>query len=181
MFGKNPTPSIYVGIQPIESEIAINLGFTGSKNYQTFLMWINEKYFTQETSIKNFLKFSISLYEVLTPDYGSIHQTNDAINLATVQHVKFGKTVLPIDLKKGLPNIYWANFFSPVFVDLIGKQKLLDAPVYERMDLPNGGLLLITSPSPLNPKSHNPAIGSTSIEKSFRGGTFPKILLKKNY
>ena len=41
MFGKINTIHLR-RYSTYEFEIAIKLGFTGSKNYQTFLMWINE-------------------------------------------------------------------------------------------------------------------------------------------
>jgi len=48
-----------------------------------------------------------------------------------------------------LPGIYWANFFSKRYVDWFGEEKVRTAPCYAREDLPRGGVLLLTSASPL--------------------------------
>jgi hypothetical protein len=51
-------------------------------------------------------------------------------------------------LEASLPGIYWVNFFGPVYVNFIGRDRFLTVPAYHREELPDGGFLLLTSPHP---------------------------------
>ncbi len=46
-----------------------------------------------------------------------------------------------------LPHLYWANFFSPAYVEKLGQAFLLNAPGWKKESLPDGGLLYVLSPS----------------------------------
>jgi len=48
-----------------------------------------------------------------------------------------------------LSAIYWLNYFGPPFVELFGRQKLIQAPVYAARPV-GPGVLILTSPSPLD-------------------------------
>jgi hypothetical protein len=71
--------------------------------------------------------------------------------MSTVMHPRYGKTIIPTDLRKGLPGIYWGNFFGPTITRDIGKDKLLRLPCEKVLALPDNGILLILYPSPNNP------------------------------
>jgi hypothetical protein len=132
-----------------ESELAILLGDMGS-GLSILSLWIEESFFTPGTNIHNFLDFSLSLYGLLLPEYGFIHTVRDKIDMATVNDPDFGKMLLPVNLAKGLPGIFWANFFGTKYVELIGKEKFLNAQSHKKQELINDGFLLITTPSPLD-------------------------------
>lgn len=134
-----------------ESKIAISMGFAASGGFNTLSIWVEEEYFETSVRTEDFLQMSIAIYAVLCPAYGNIHQTRDALQMATVQDPKYGETILPTDLRKGLPGIYWANFFGLEYVEKIGRQRLLSAPCEDIRELPDGGVLILTTPSPLNP------------------------------
>lgn len=51
-------------------------------------------------------------------------------------------------LHEGLPGIYWANYFGPIYVKFFGPQKFLSVPAYYKEELPDGGFLLLTSKTP---------------------------------
>jgi hypothetical protein len=133
-----------------ESELAVTTLSLASR-FNLFKLWVEEEYFESESRVDCFLSLSVAIYGLLRPAYGKIHQTRDAIESATVQDPRYGNTVVPIDLRKGLPGIYWANFFGPEYVELFGRRKLLAAACERVVDLPDGGLLLVTVPSPLDP------------------------------
>jgi hypothetical protein len=133
------------------SEIVISTGFVASGGFNTLSFWVEEGYFESQSRAENFLQMSIAIYDLLCPVYGSIHQTRDAIEMATVQDPRYGPTVVPVDLRKGLPDVFWANFFGPEYVELIGKHKLLATPCHELRQLSDGGMLILTTPSPLAP------------------------------
>ncbi len=46
-----------------------------------------------------------------------------------------------------LPHLYWANFFSPAYVEKLGQEFLMNAPGWKKEPLPDGGLLYVLSPS----------------------------------
>jgi hypothetical protein len=46
-------------------------------------------------------------------------------------------------LSKSLPGLYWLNYFGPLYVDLIGRERLLAAPAYEVKPLGEGVLLAL--------------------------------------
>lgn len=46
-----------------------------------------------------------------------------------------------------LPHLYWANFFSPSYVEKLGQEFLMNAPGWKKESLPDGGLLYVLSPS----------------------------------
>ena len=50
----------------------------------------------------------------------------------------------------GIPGVYWANFFGPIYVRLFGREKFLTVPAYQREEMPNGSFLLLTSASPVH-------------------------------
>ena len=133
-----------------ESELAILLGKT-TDGYSIMTYWVDETYFDEEMHIQNFISLAIQLYNLIHPDYGWIHQTQDEISMATIQHPIYGPTIIPVNLAKGFPNIYWGNIFGPENVDSIGRDRLLSAPCYEILELSDGGILIRTSASPLYP------------------------------
>jgi hypothetical protein len=112
-------------------------------------LWIDDDWFSIPEQIQIFIAISKGLYEIIQPEYGFIHKTSDRIKRATFHHPKFGNTVLPINLQKGIPGIYWANFFSTQLIELIGKERLLSASWYKQEILPDGGLFAITGSSPI--------------------------------
>ena len=54
------------------------------------------------------------------------------------------------NLYECLPGVYWANFFSKLFVDWFGRERMRTAPCYRQEELPHGGILILTAPSPLD-------------------------------
>jgi hypothetical protein len=66
---------------------------------------------------------------------------------------KYGKTILPVNLEKGLPGVYWANYFGKRLVESIGGSKLKSSPNARVIELPNGGVLILVGDSPVNPNS----------------------------
>ncbi len=134
--------------RPYQSEIAVSMGFFAF-GFNTISIWVDQKYFQVDTNVSTFLNFSNAIYDLIQPTYGSIHQTEDAIKMLTVQDSHYGQTVVPIDLNKGLPTIYWANYFGPEYVEIMNRAKLLSTPCEEKRELSDRGVVLITSPSPL--------------------------------
>jgi hypothetical protein len=83
-----------------------------------------------------FLDIGKRLYEVLRPTFGWID-------------FDYGLRTTHEDIESlRLPVIYWANFFGPVYVDQIGREKILSAPAWAIEELPDGGLLYVLASCP---------------------------------
>ena len=134
-------------MQP-ESQAAISTRFAAS-GFNTVSLWVEETYLQSQLHTEDLLRMSIELYVLISPSYGSIHRTQDALEMATVHDPKYGKTIVPTDLKRGLPGVFWANFFGPEYVELVGRQRLLSAPCKVARELPDGGVLILLASSPL--------------------------------
>lgn len=132
-----------------KSQLALLLG-EGLAKPKPITLWVDDTYLLDEKHIQNLLDISLHLYELIRPEYGLIHNTEDKINMATFQHSKYGRTVLPTNLDKGLPGIYWANFFGLKIVNAIGKEKLLSPPWFKVIELSDGGILTLLESSPLS-------------------------------
>lgn len=141
------------GDKEYKSEVAIHMGFAASADYNNIIIWVEESYFTSSNHINNFLEMSIAIYELLSPTYGQIHQTLDTIKMATVTDPKYGETIVPTNLRKGLPGVYWANFFGHHLVEKISKVALSRIPCERIGELDDGGILLVLTQSPLKPSN----------------------------
>jgi hypothetical protein len=113
-------------------------------------LWMDEDWFSTLEQIQLFIAISKVLYEIIQPEFGFIHKTDDKIKMATFHHPKLGNTVLPINLNKGIPGIYWANFYGPNIIKSIGKDRLLSASWYRYENLSDGGLFSLTGSSPVS-------------------------------
>jgi len=133
-------------------QIAMLLGNLKS-GHKLMSLWVERNYFNVESNINKFIKLGNQIHEVLKPDYGLIHEARSKLELATIQDPKYGKTILPIDLDKGIPGIYWANYFGEKYVESIGRDKLKSSPDAQLVELSNGGVLLLTGDSPANPSN----------------------------
>jgi hypothetical protein len=132
-----------------KSQLGLLLG-EGLSKPKPITLWIEKSYFANEERIQRLLDMSIQIYELVHPDYGSIHNGKDETSMATFEHPKYGKTILPINLDKGIPGIFWANFFGPKIINTLGKKKILSAPWYKTIELSDGGFLTLLEPSPLS-------------------------------
>lgn len=117
-------------------------------------IWVDEAFFKLQSQTEDFLRLSISIYDLLRPVYGKIHQTRDALKMTTVYDPRYGNTIVPVRLGKGLPGVFWANFFGPSYVKLIGEHELMSAPCEHVRKLSDGGVLIVTTRSPLKPSTY---------------------------
>ncbi len=93
-----------------------------------------------ETNIEIILKLGRKLYEYLSPIYG-------------FGEYGIGWREIPSEdeiLSGNIRHLCWANFFSPAFVQKIGREKLLSAPAWKVEELNDGGILLVLAPNPMN-------------------------------
>jgi len=154
-----------------ESEIAVTMPRSASR-FNFIKLWVEEAYFKSQANTEDFLQLSVAIYDLLCPAYGRIHQSHDMIEMATVQDPRYGRTIVPVDIRKGLPGIYWANFFGPEYVDLIGGERLFSAPGEYVQVLSDGGALVLTTSSPLDPSLEANRARQKSVRDHFGEGFF---------
>jgi hypothetical protein len=131
------------------SAVTLSMGRAAS-GYSLVSFWLSGDFFAVPSNVSSYLSFSTMLYNLLNPTYGYIHPVQDAINMSKVHDAKYGEIIIPINLTKGLPAIYWGNFFGPDYVNLIGKTRLLQTTAYQVVEMSDTGLFLRTTASPLN-------------------------------
>lgn len=133
-----------------KSEIGILVHEQKSPPYNIFNLWVEGSYFQEPENIGNFITTCKAIYEILEPFYGFIHQADDKVRMSTIEDPRYGKTVLPTNFSKGLPGAYWCNFLGHAYVEEIGIEKIMSAPSCTTEILSNGGIMIITSSSPLS-------------------------------
>lgn len=112
---------------------------------------IEEEYFQEAESeakrVDALLSTVVSLARITRPLFGSLHQSSDAARIAPELHGEHWA-------KEGfIPSIYWGTYFGPSLVARFGLELLLKAPVWRVNQVSDEGVLLVLSPSPLNPQS----------------------------
>ncbi len=75
------------------------------------------------------------LYPRLRPKYGWIDEMGSNVPGATRI------------MKTGLKYIFWANFFGPAYVEMLGREFLLAAPGWKKQELEDGGILYVLTKS----------------------------------
>lgn len=115
--------------------------------FDTFHLYVEKAYGENPSGLKDVMEVSRILYDLLIPAYGEISFPE------MHRGVPMGKEeALPgIDLERqGLPDIYWANFLGPEYVEMFGLERVLSAPCDTVERLAGGGALLILTESPLD-------------------------------
>jgi len=132
-----------------------NWRYREHKRFNQIMSGFDERYFAKEYNVVRILSCAKRLYVWGNMTYGYICHEQDwgeKNYFGIPTRVASGKTVSTggLDLREGLPGIYWANFFGPLYVEFFGREKFLSAPAYFKEELPDGGFLLLTAPSPLD-------------------------------
>lgn len=117
-------------------------------------MGLDMTFFTNSKQVENFLRFSKSLYQWGGMLYGFVANRQDykAQTWLPQQVIIGNKLVAAVgddEVMNALPGIFWANFFSAAYVDWFGREKFDQLPCYRMEELPDGGRLILISPSPL--------------------------------
>lgn len=99
----------------------------------------NPKYYS-----RLFLDLGKQLFNTLQPTFGWLEVCEPA------GHTSFDEVE-----SLELPHLYWANFFSPAYVEKIGRNRILTAPAWSIEELADGGLLYVLSSGPGHAESTN--------------------------
>jgi hypothetical protein len=129
--------------------------------FEPLLINVEREFLTDTTNLAEFVKLLKDFYAVVHPAYGEAHIEE----MTKLPDSPLGrKWNIGIDLKRALPDIYWANFLGPEYVSMFGMEKVLSAPVHSAEPLPDGGALLILSKSPLDYLSERGEIEKRQFE-----------------
>ncbi|GAP62319.1 hypothetical protein ARMA_0742 [Ardenticatena maritima] len=114
--------------------IMVDINATGSLPFDTIDVCLEADYFREEGAQRNFLELGKALYRLVSPAYG-------IVEFSSTLHAKTG----PMNLRRGLPGIFWGNFLGPEYVELMGRKKLEE--VAKRLPvevewMKDGGVLL---------------------------------------
>ena len=117
-------------------------------------MGLDMAFFTTEEHAAHFLQLAKSLYQWGDMVYGFVaHPKDYKAQTWLPQQVIIGNKLVGAvgdnEVMNALPGIFWANFFGPDYVDWFGREKFDRLPCYRLEELPDGGRLILTSPSPL--------------------------------
>lgn len=116
---------------------------------------VDARVFEHEEGVGKFLRFAKRVWIWGEATHGYVcHESdwNAKNRFGRPTRVSSGRLVWTggVDLRQGLPGIYWANFFGPQYVDFFGSQKLPSVPAYHKEKLPDGGFVILTARSPLD-------------------------------
>jgi hypothetical protein len=112
-------------------------------HFEPFVIHVERGYLQDSGRLTEFLDVMKELYSVLHPTYGLV-ETPEMVKLLESQG---GKMSLGINLKRALPDIYWANFLGREYVQMFGRANIESTPCYRVEMLSDGGALLLLTPS----------------------------------
>lgn len=141
--------------KPVDWLMEIHWNTFSPKLHRNYMV-IEDGYFGKNENINRFLEFAREIFAEFELVYGSIglEKEYDDKNVLQIEE-QMGEFVAQVtrfcgsDISKRLPGIYWANFFGKRYVDCFG-EKLETAAVFKKELLPNDGILILTSGSPLD-------------------------------
>jgi hypothetical protein len=144
---------------PHEAFILVDFCYKESKRFETLSLGFDEKYIKEGRGLEQILSSIIKLYKWGMPAHGYICHNEDW----TRKNQYYTEGVNDIlgrpmpqwggnQLQKGLPGIYWANLFGPIYVKFFGRERFLSVPAYYKEELSDGGFLILTSETPFDYK-----------------------------
>ncbi len=115
---------------------------------------ISERFLANGTELNKFIKFINEMYKLFNPIliYSSHDDVKEQqIRIVTVDERGWESSRITGTIIECIPGIFWLNYFGPVFVDFVGRDKFKNAPCYKKEEMPDGGYMLMTAEDPFNP------------------------------
>lgn len=117
--------------------IMVNWHRCSNASFNFVTVWLSPKCLLKNYGIEALLSFGEKLFDFTGALYGFISRVD----------VEISQFVAGTLITR-LPGIFWANFFGPLYIDFFGKDKVENAPCYQKRTLSHGGMLLLTSETP---------------------------------
>jgi len=115
-------------------------------DFESFSIHVQSDHFRTPKDIDEFVSINKECYSILRTAYGFIRLPE----MVKTYRSSLGNVRLGIDLKRAIPDVYWATFLGPEYVEMFGRNKLLSVPCNKVEELHDGGVLLVLTPSPLD-------------------------------
>ena len=106
-----------------------------------------QKKMHREFYSQRFLNIGLKMYYILQPEFGWLERCPSR-----------GYTKLKDVDSLTVPHIYWANFFSPNYVQNLGNEFLMNAPGWKVEGLTDGGILYVLSSHMASLRKNNPLL-----------------------
>ncbi|MGB1251307.1 MAG: hypothetical protein ACPG8W_11870 [Candidatus Promineifilaceae bacterium] len=105
--------------------------------------------------LEKWIDFSLGLIEMHDAYYASILLDAEFYDKNMLQYreqisAQFTSTAIApsgTDLSRGVPSVYWGNYFSSFYVDWFGREKFETLPCFEKTWLDNGGIFFTIAPT----------------------------------
>jgi hypothetical protein len=106
-------------------------------------IWIDAEYFSDNARQRRYIELCNDICS-----WGNMHYGFIALDQEYETKNSFGpgRGVGGANLHRGLPGIYWANFFGPEYAEWLGKERFTSIDVHRLEELPHGGWMVITRP-----------------------------------
>lgn len=119
-----------------------------------------EKEFVREaTGLEEWLAFVFGLLRLheawyakfaLPEESASKHELSWRVQHPRVQEGIERRSAAGVFLEKGIPGVYWGNYFGPFYVEWFGRAKFETLPCVEKRWLDTGGIFFTTAPTPFD-------------------------------
>jgi len=112
--------------------------------------------------LEEWLKFIFGMFPFYEPWYASVALTTESNEKNFLswytQHPRAKdplkgvrmESAMGLELEKGIPGVYWGNYFSPFYIDWLGRAKFDELPCTEKRWLSTGGIFFTTAATPFD-------------------------------
>jgi hypothetical protein len=133
-----------------EEPVQFSIHFSNSTlGFSPLGIRVEQSHFSEAGSSEGLLDLLESFYRILDASYGRAGP-EEMRRRPIIDPVKRTRLYGGTNLARGIPEVYWANFFGPEYVEMFGPEKIFSAPCYEVKKLKGGGALLLLSQSALD-------------------------------
>jgi len=130
---------------------------------------VEQDYVRQSERLSEWLEFSFGLLELQQAWYArfalGVEQYAKNVMSWWTQHPRArdpekgveNEGGVGVELEKGIPGVYWGNYFGPFYVEWFGREKFETLPCVEKRWLDTGGIFFTTAPTPFDwdtPQAH---------------------------
>ena len=141
--------------KPYPVSLVIRMFAREDQKFNELTGGVDERYFKDQTNVERLLVGARHLYDWGGATHAFLahdQDWNDKNYLGAPTRLGSGKITSTggLWLEDGLPGIYWANFFGPVYVKFFGVDKFRTVPAFHKEELKDGGYLLLAAESPLD-------------------------------
>lgn len=155
---------------PFPSWMTVQMYPAQSNLFNEIISGIDTRYFKKDEDIKELYHLAKQLFSWGACVHGYIchddeWQSKNVFDTPT--EVTGGLKVFTggTSLKQCLPGVYWANYFGPLYVNYLGREKFLSMPAYSKEELPDGGFMVLTAESPFEYRDQKVQDVETAILK----------------